>query len=282
MNLYISHSVGNEPMSGCLTALTVVLLLRYLRMPEARTDRAASGIGAALGFALLTKVSAVVLLPAIILSIGLRRRGVRRAAIVVAVAALISGWYYVRNVIHFGTPFVAGWDPSRVPWWQDPGFRTLGSFYRFGSVFTDPLYAGTRSFWDALYSTFWADGFMSGMITLDSGPPWNYTLMSAAICLAVVPTLAILSGIIRGWRNRCVRFGILCCASFVAALLDLYLTLPVYSTAKATYLLGLTPAFAILVAAGVAPLLCNRFVRSILFGLLTAWAVFSYAAFFVF
>ena len=36
MNLFISQTISNEAMSGCFTALSIVLTLRYLRSPRAR------------------------------------------------------------------------------------------------------------------------------------------------------------------------------------------------------------------------------------------------------
>jgi hypothetical protein len=182
-------------------------------------------------------------------------------------------------VIHFGRPFVAGWDPARVPWWQDPGYRTPWSFLRFGRAAIDPVYAGLNGFWDSLYSTVWADGFLSGIAMSQYRPPWNYKLMSALALLSLVPTCSLIAGLLKASRDKCLCFAAVCLAVFLLALADLYLTLPIYSTAKGTYMLGLTPCIAILVAAGADTLKSRPWKRATLYALLVAWAAAAYGAF---
>ena len=67
---------------------------------------------------------------------------------------------------------------------------------------------------------------------------------------------------------------------YLAALVDLFVRLPVYSTAKATYLLGLLPCFAVLAGVGAAPLLQFRVARELVFSAVAVWAFASYAAYF--
>ena len=68
---------------------------------------------------------------------------------------------------------------------------------------------------------------------------------------------------------------------YLAALLDLYLVVPVYSTVKATYLLGLTPVLGPLFVAGVRPILRFRPLRAGVVGAIFAWAAAAFAAYFV-
>jgi hypothetical protein len=82
--------------------------------------------------------------------------------------------------------------------------------------------------------------------------------MSALMLLSLVPTAGIVIGAIRGLRDRCLRFATVCLGIYLLASGDLYLVVPVYSTAKATYLLGLTPVLAVLFAAGVARAVSRR------------------------
>jgi hypothetical protein len=70
-------------------------------------------------------------------------------------------------------------------------------------------------------------------------------------------------------------------AVYLAAMIDVYLRLPIYSTAKATYTLGLLPCYGVLVAAGAAPFMRFRLPRALIFAALTCWAVAAYAAYFV-
>ena len=82
--------VANDSLAIALTALLFLLMVRR-----------AGGIavGAVLGLALLAKAYLLVLLPAVLLR--------RRSVCDLAPAALIAGWWYVRNVM-LGLPFT-GW-----------------------------------------------------------------------------------------------------------------------------------------------------------------------------
>jgi hypothetical protein len=69
---------------------------------------------------------------------------------------------------------------------------------------------------------------------------------------------------------------------YLAAVVDLYIRLPIYSAAKATYLLGLVPCIAVLAAVGAAPLLRFRVSRALVLSAVTCWGVASYVAYFDF
>src|SRR5439155_4815529 len=106
-------------------------------------------------------------------------------------------------------------------------------FLTFGHCLVDPVYAGLAGVWDSLYSTLWADGMLSGSVLWDTRPPWNYTLMSACAILSIPPTIALCVGLIRAAWDKCLRFAAIFLGVFLLTLLHLYLTLPVYTTAKA-------------------------------------------------
>ena len=198
----------------------------------------------------------------------------------------MSGADYVRNWIELGTPFVGGWDPSRgFAWWQEPGLRMPRDFAVFGEALVRPIYAATTGFWDGLYSTLWLDGFLSGMTRLEAAPPWNYDLVLATAPLALPLTLACVAGAAGALRRdapwRAPRlFAGACLALYLAAMLHLFATLPVYSTVKASYTLGLLPCYGVLAAAGAAPLLRKRASRAVVAGGAAAWAVAAYGGYF--
>jgi hypothetical protein len=301
MNLYLAQGVGNEPLAGFLSGAVIVVALGLIvDGPERGLARTAALLGALLGLALLTKVTAALLLPpvaAVVAAAAWRRdaggsRPLRAAGavlLVLGIAGLTCGWYYARNWIALGKPFLGGWDPGRaIVWWQDPGYRTLESFTRFGDALVQPVYAATAGFWDALYSTFWADGYLSMVISYAWRPPWHYDLMIAGALLALVPTVAMAIGAIspvaRAYRSRWkpILFAVASIGIFLAALLALFASLPIYSTGKATYLAGLTAAFALLAAAGLEVLTRLRALRPIVHGAVAAWAAAAYFAYFVF
>jgi hypothetical protein len=296
INLYASQYLGNEPLTGCLVAAAIVLLLRWLRAPEAVLDvRSHWLLGCLLGLALLAKPTAVlVVVPALlVLARAHALAGQRPVAFlhagtrVLIALAVVAGWYYARNWVWLGAPFVGGWDPSRgIGWWQDPGYRVAAHFYSFGEALRFPLYGGLGGLWDAEYSSFWLDGWLSAIMRYDLRPPWNYALMLPAPWLAVVPAAAMLVGMVSGpWQPEAIRRGLVLATGLIAlyltATLSLYLQVPIYAAAKATQLLGLTPCFAVLGAAGYELLGRARVVRPALYGATACWALCAYFAYFI-
>jgi hypothetical protein len=211
MNLYSAQFVGNEPLAGCLTALTFLLALLLISEPEQHRHLAYfAGLGAVWGLAMLSKVSPLVLAPLLVLAIAYRgwmsrvpaSRTIMQMAVMIGAATLTAGWYYLRNWYYLGRPFVGGWDPSRgIDWWQDPGYRTWSQFTSFGTSLEQPVYAGYWSLADSLYSTLWTDGFLSGLAVAPQDIPWNVLWLEALAWLGLVPCGCIVLG------------GLLCCRS---------------------------------------------------------------------
>ena len=294
MNLYLSQSLSNEPMCALFTAAALTAGLSVLKAaPDAFPLRRIALFGVFLGLALLSKVTAALLLFPAAFLFAYRFSGkdcrvlcpAKAASIAFGIAFAIAGWYYVRNWIYLGRPFVGGWES--VMGWQYPGYRTLKQFYGFGDALFHPVYSGLNGFWDSIYSTFWLDGFLSSVISPEWIPPWNYGVMLAGAWLALVPTFGILAGMavsiidFRESLRNGAFFAVLCVAIYYAALLSLYLKLPVYSTAKASYTSGLTPLYAFFGATGLGRLMRNGWMRAVIYGLMACWAVYAYAAYFV-
>lgn len=318
MLLYRSQTIGTEPMAGALTAATIWLGLAYAYGSQGwRTWKGAAAIGFAFGLALLTKVSAVLLAPLLIgwlasvhwINGDRLRVPVQRVAIIMAVAAMIAGWYYTRNWIELGKPFVGGWDPSRnIDWWQEPGYRTPAEFLRFGRAINYPVWASMAGFWDGLYSTMWTDGMLSSMVLYDHRPPWNYRFVLSGSLLALFPCTLMLIGALSAIvvnlpsqppagpdaarptvvqasgafiKRGALLFSVLAIATYLMAIFDLHLTAPIHSTAKATYTLGLTPCYAMLMAAGFGVAARWSVLRAVLVALLATWCVNSFLAYFI-
>ncbi|NNN07554.1 MAG: DUF2142 domain-containing protein [Elusimicrobia bacterium] len=291
MNIYISQVAGNEPLAGCLCAAVIAGALSF--HPGRRERRHLAALGVVVGLALLAKASAFVLVAPVLLLIGLRLAGAKgggaRAAkglaLTVVVAAAVCGWYYLGNILRFGSP-IANMFAARLSWWQEPGYRTAAQLTRFGAALVQPVYSGVNGFWDSLYSTLWMDGYLSG-IAGPGSPPWNYAFMTASGILALIPTLGIAVGLLRvcvGARTEereSLLFAAGCVVFYAAAILIVYLRLPVYSAGKASYMLGATPCLALLAASGIDALSSVRALRAALYGVLACWAVAVYAAYFV-
>jgi uncharacterized membrane protein (GlpM family) len=138
-----------------------------------------------------------------------------------------------------------------------------------------------------LYSTLWLDGGLSGIGEYQYRPPWNYSFLLSDALLSIIPSAALLLGVAVTVNrpsdrvHRAQLFSICCIVTYYAALLYLYLTVPIWSTAKATYTLGLTPCYAILCVSGLDVLSRNKILRAAINALLACWAVASYCSYFV-
>ncbi|HAM36755.1 MAG TPA: hypothetical protein DEB40_00480 [Elusimicrobia bacterium] len=283
MNIYMSQTASNEPFAAALTAAALAFAVgMHARAPGRPADGHWLVLGGLLGLALLSKVSAALVIAPLLWHL---RPGPKALIKTAAVALAFCGWYYLRNWALLGSPFIGGWDPGRgMGWWQDPGYRTLGQLLFHGEALRSPVYSGIYGLWDSLYSSLWLDGWLSGIITVRSRPPWNYHLLAAGAWLALVPSAAILWGFskaVGGKAPRSVRLSALCLAVYALALTVLYLKLPVYSTAKASYTLGLVPCYATLACSGLEGIWEKPLLRGIALGWIACWAAAAYGAYFI-
>jgi len=149
---YMSSVVTNDALSYLLITLSLYLLLRQVR--DGPSWRRAALLGAVMGLALLTKLSAAFLIfPAAVTTL-LDRRSWRGAALTVALVALIAGWWYARNWALYD-------DPTGVEVlfrWSAPSEQI-----RDGGVAFD---IGWQRFGFA-YETFWAR-FGGGSVAVSS------------------------------------------------------------------------------------------------------------------
>ncbi|MBU0704219.1 MAG: glycosyltransferase family 39 protein [Chloroflexi bacterium] len=159
--IYISSVVNNDATTACLCTFGLWLAIRLGR--EIRFfGKTSVSLGIILGLALLSKVSALALLPLVVLALLLiwwRDRDARallvRGGIIFGLAALIGGWWYIRNWALYGDPLA--WNV----WLADIGVQpiTLLELIRqFGHVGT--------SYWspyDGLFPApvFWGLGLLA-------------------------------------------------------------------------------------------------------------------------
>jgi hypothetical protein len=210
------------------------------------------------------------------------------ASVAAATAFIVSGWYYILVWLKFGIPFIGGWDPSLgISWWQNPAYRMPVDFLRFGRSLLRPVYGSMEGLWDGLYSTFWMDGNLSGVFSFGDRPPWNYDLMFASLPFTVILTAGIFAGIVSilSAPQRNINNGkllsVIYILFFVAAVAYRFLTVPTFSTAKATYMTGITPCFAIALAAGVELIANRRILYATAAAVVSCWAIFNYLSYFV-
>lgn len=302
MNLYMSQVLGNEPLCGLLSA--AILLCCWLGLSDparARRSRWQWGVGLLLGMAMLTKMSALLLMIPVAVLVYLTNRNekpphrtggtgsiVKSAARIFGTAGIIAGWFYFRNWLLFGKPFIGGWDREiEILWWQDPGYRTPWQLASFGHALFRPIHAGFFSIWDGFFSTMWMDGNLSGSGSWEFRPPWNQTLLLAAAWPGLLLSIAIIAGAVRGIATgnenlgRALRLAGGVVALYLVGFFFICLQVPAYSQAKASYTLGLLPAYAVLCVAGLDLLPSHPASRAAVMAAIVCWSVLVYGTYFV-
>jgi hypothetical protein len=293
--VYSALALGNEPMCGAFSAaaLAVAFWILVDHTPASRGRLLL--LGAFLGLALLSKVTAVLLLPPVGFLLLYKARKAGRgglslftpAFITFGTAFAISSWYYIRNWLELGKFFIGGWDSSRgIVWWQSPGYRTLRDLYSFGESLSYPVFSNFNGFWDSYYSTLWLDGMMSGATKAGGFPPWNIDFMLSGAWLGLLPTVAVFLAAAAALLNpgesfrKGPLFAVICLIIYLAALAHMYLGVPIHSTVKATYTTGLTPVYALLAAAGMGTFMKTVTARAFVYAWVACWAVSSYLSYF--
>jgi tetratricopeptide (TPR) repeat protein len=299
--LYLYQYVTNEILAATLATASVYCCLRIFNRAQSGIDsiRTEVGLHAALGLclggALLSKVSACAVAPVILGTLAgrllvRRERDVAKwlstIGLTVLLCIAVCGWHYVRVWAHFGRFLVGNFDrASGFAWWQDPGYGTAAYFTRFGRSLVAPLFSGVQAFGDGLHSTLWGDGLCGGMTRQSFRPPWNYDLMTAGYWLAVLPSIAIIVGLIaaigrvigRRQATWCLLAGV--AVSMMTGMVFNQLKLPYYASAKAFYGLPALTAVCVFGAWGMDLLTRrSRAALIILWTLLGTWAMNSYAS----
>ncbi|MDP6977485.1 MAG: hypothetical protein QF570_02650 [Myxococcota bacterium] len=262
MNLYVSAYVSNESLLALWSTFAILLAIEAISSERPGFVQWTS-IGAALGLAIATKFSGLILVPVVILVVATKialldddavhKRSVRGAAALftmLATTAFVGGGWYLRNYLHFGEWVIWNVDlPGATAWWEHPGFHTAAYYLRFGEVFDHPFYAGFSSFWDGVYSTFWGDGLLAGMVGATTRHPyWNYELMTVGYWLVLPASLILAWGcvalLVRAFRAPTLRGRIAASFVFVVifamvfSLMIVTFSVPYYAQAKAFYVLG--------------------------------------------
>jgi tetratricopeptide (TPR) repeat protein len=296
MQLYMSHNPTNETLAALLVSASLYFALRMTKSGPA-TWKSYCVLGLLLGVALLTKATAVLVVPFIVLALACQlaceRASVTRwtgtLGSMLLIATLICGWHYIR-ISQYGSPLVGGSDPvNGVFWWQDDGYHTIAYFARFGESLVRPLFSVTASFFDGLYSTLWGDGLCSGVSNLSVRPPWNYNLMCAGYLLSLLPALLLLVGVITSlWQLfREPRFDIFIFVGLslaVAMALVYYnLKVPCYGSAKAFYGLSALVPLGFFAAVGWNVVIDGRkWLQLPIAILLMVWAMNSFGSFWIY
>lgn len=273
VNLVMSSYLGNEALHAALAALALLAATRALLAERVRASHAAL-VGALAGLAILTKVSSLLLVPLAAFFLAAKEwlaDGRRLASagghalVLVASAAALCGWFFVRNQLLLGQALVGNWNVPGNPlaWWQHPGFHTPAYYLSFGPGLRHPFFASFESFWDGFYSTFWGDGLAGGVSAWSyRHAMWDWDSMGAAYLLALPASALLVLGFVLLVRDafrdpdlrRRAALSLLTTTTWVTLFTVLLLTLllPAYSMTKASYALSAAAPLALALAVGFA------------------------------
>jgi len=164
-----STLIGNEIMGAAFSAWAVCLLFEILERPSSRRREVL--LGAALGLAVLSKLSALLVAATAggMLLVrgwqlhGARARALAPVAVVGLVVAALTGPFFARNVLHHGTPIVAEVAVS-ANLMKKQGYgapRALGQYFSLRpDILLDPADrspAATGSVWPVTFAGIWYD-----------------------------------------------------------------------------------------------------------------------------
>jgi hypothetical protein len=249
INIYKAPSISAENMTALICTTAIFFWVRYIEKP---------GIKPVLLMGLFTGIGFLTRYTTLMVAIGvtagfiyialIRDRDIktilREYGLYVLVTGAVSGWYYVRNLVHFHKLFPFNGSPDLFFFRQVPGYHDWNFYSDIGGILiNNPLSKNTlmESFPGGFYSTFWYDGHRLFVTTHD------FVLIFVLLALALLPTLLIIWGIqqscagaFSGTRDRDQAFAVgsavTVALSFTAAML-LGLRMPFYSSTKAFYIL---------------------------------------------
>jgi len=267
-HLMMSATLSEEILASSLASLAIVgaaLAIASRSEGGARLLRAA-GVGLAAGLAWLTKLSGVLVIPAVVtgeIVDGWRRRDLRaaslRCAVLGLVAAGLGGWFYARNLWLYGYLYPHRLELHSRMYNMPPGERGVLDYLRFPTAtFMDPQLLNAdllHSVWGSTYATLWFDGHRHFLPTNDIAVRRVGGLLLA---LALLPTAAFVAGVVhaggRIWRGGGGADVPL--LSLLAVTIAGYVAFtwrnPYFATVKGSYLLTAVVPFAFYASEGLA------------------------------
>jgi hypothetical protein len=185
-SIHIDGMVSNEPLNNALSALALVLAPRAVAAEGATARRRMAALGVVVGLAVLTKISAVLIVGAVgagwacvwlrgvtagsAPQAGHRRLGARLAPLLVFVAVVgcVSGWFYTYQRIRYGvwapTAYNGAGSAAQARFQGIPYLRRRPAPYFVGwsaDVARDPYYpsgsAPASRFWPVLVASTFVD-----------------------------------------------------------------------------------------------------------------------------
>lgn len=285
VHLYSVGFLGNEGLTAVLASLSFGALVAHLH----RTTWARSLLlGVLLGLAMVTKITALAVVVGAVVTLGLqglvrRARGatVRHLAIVAGTMLVVAGWYYARNVEHYGTPFVMSRRELMLRIVEDglpQARRSLAEYLLFDPmIFRRPMWprgdgpaALRNAVWTGLYANTWYDGFGGWAVPRVTESEVSRRAGQALMLLGAGPTVVVLLGMaaaVGGFRRQSFDAVKVATLATLAPMLVIFVVgtraVPIAAAVKATYLMPVTAAFGVAFGLGLERLRGRR-VRALL------------------
>jgi 4-amino-4-deoxy-L-arabinose transferase-like glycosyltransferase len=275
VHIYSSSMIGNEQLTAFLISTDLWLLILYMLKPRLRSLMAIL-MGVFSGLALLSKYTGALILITIVICLsqriifndGHRKKHVFSLLTIILICFLISGGYYVRNMLFFGNPFVLGQDYpviAKVMDEQPPGDRQWSDFFGFDlRTFYDPIIRNpegsipisrSRYVWSLVYSDFWFDS-MAHFLLLKSDP-WRQRIGTILLWLGIFPIVLFILDVGKETAiNFRERMNTPTFPLLVLLLLNLIsfiifnIKTPHFSAGKASYFLASSVPIAVFMALG--------------------------------
>lgn len=215
-HIHMSAMVNEELLAALLSSLVLLAVARphlAAESPDAGLLRAGAA-GLAAGLALLAKPSgALAALSAAAAYVweGWRQRApgpaAARAAVLLAVALLVGGWFYARSQLAHGSPLPVGLPAHERMLGMPPGERGPLDYVRIPlATFGDPQLLNPdllHSVWGSTFASVWFDAHR---YFLPDDSEAVRRLGTLTLLLALLPTAAFGVGLARGAR-RALRAG---------------------------------------------------------------------------
>lgn len=172
--IYLTPAIGNELFSAAIISVTLVYYLR---------GKKPLVLGLLLSLAIISKATAWVLIIGIILDqIG----NLKKIFWPFVIMFLAGSWFYIRNIVYFGNPFISPMDLARFHFWQEPGFRDLRFFTDLSGFWHLDLFRSQHySLWAGTFFSWFYDGH--NVII----PVQPFSLAGAVLAIASLPLLVL-------------------------------------------------------------------------------------------
>jgi len=251
--LYLTYAISNEFFSGVLISITLVYYVSFYKP----TNNSKIILGILIGLSFLAKATAFVLVLSIAIDqfILVRYKIIKTAKnlfLPFGISFLMSGWFYLRNWILFGGPFISSYDfPKIYPLMQTIVPRNLAFFLSLKGFLTMDLFRSQHySFLSGTFFSWFYDGH--NVII----PVQEYSKIGTILFFFSIPIfIFFLVGYVKEYfvkKNKSVIFLLYSTLLFIGYVAYNF-RLPYYSTVKGVFLISSVIPFGYFFIKGIIP-----------------------------